>query len=413
MASVAMMLGACSSEPDIPVALDDVTLRLTVQPQATASRAYGDADSDWEDPSGEFEQIHTMRILIFRGSSALTDEEAAGGKDASATVGRVVEYNKLVMTSKEGFPLNDNLEFKVWDNESKRIYIIANEQSLRSPDGKDNTTEWLDAIRRGTRFDTSALDTWTAMMPGTNPTASGNLFSNVVGVKGLPLTEVFDVPVMRGSKGRTDGPDVREGETQSVTLFLTRAAAKATFRVKVDAPYAGTGVNVTGIRFNGINWSEYVFPHQATYVPEKYDGAGNVNPGLLDSNGEETERRYISSFATPARTVDGGASRTFTGLSIPIKAGTDTSLPPFYFCESKFANGGQFSVSVQLDGQNWLDAKPLTDNILTFDGQQAIARNTHLRVDITFGHAGITWTAIEAPYNSVDLRPDFGLTPKD
>ncbi len=42
---------------------------------------------------------------------------------------------------------------------------------------------------------------------------------------------------------------------------------------------------------------------------------------------------------------------------------------------------------------------------------QAISRNTHLYIDIKFTPTGITWQAIEAPYNTVTLDPIFGLGP--
>ena len=74
---------------------------------------------------------------------------------------------------------------------------------------------------------------------------------------------------------------------------------------------------------------------------------------------------------------------------------------PIYFPESLSAKDTKaYEVEVQLDGGDWLTAKPLTTNILEFTDKggvkhQAISRNTHLYIDIKFTPTGITWQAIE------------------
>lgn len=417
LAASALVLAGCSEDTPAGLSGEDVTLRLTLDyglDASSSSRADNtDKNDGYEQPSGEFEQIHTLRVIIVRqlGVDASTGMplEGSAAKDA------VVEYNKLVMTSPEtGMPLRDKLEFKVKDNESKIIYLIANEEALPNPlgQGKGTTTAFLDGLKRGTEivnddFDASKLfNNWVVSMPkGNIPNATSNMFD---GARAIPLTEFFKVDVTRTSPGRTDAePSLKEGETQSVHLFLTRAVAKVSFNVKVDDSYKASGSNITGIRFKGFNWTEYVFPHAAKYSPDKVVEDFPYN----DDGTPKQSGRYITTFQPLRRTQPAGCVYDITGLNIPVQAGTDQVVGPFYFPESAFTgNEGTFNVQIMLDNSgSWISGTPTSVNYLMVNGYPAVARNTHLKYEITFGATGINWQAIEAPYNSVFLDPWFGL----
>ena len=188
---------------------------------------------------------------------------------------------------------------------------------------------------------------------------------------------------------------------------MTRAAAKASFNVKVSDDYRAKGSNITAIRLNGVNFNEYVFPRDAVYQPQKLVTPEPGENGIVN--------RYITSFESYPRSVRGGSNITLQKLKIPVKAGTDFTTAAVYFPESKFEDAdGRFTVEVLLDGDagntQWLKAQPLVDNILNISGYEAVARNTHLRIEIGFGDNGsLTWQAIVAPYNSVELKPGFGI----
>lgn len=382
----------------------EVLLRLVVNiAKQPVSRA--DAPDDFEGPEGDFEDIQTLRVIII--------------KDANSNGDGVVEANKLVKTYASGQPANDILEFKV-STGSKRVYLIANEATLPVPPYQpaeiNKSTVFLDNYFVGSDFNSTVLHNWSVSLPGSQPAATQSLYSDVQGATGLPLTEFFDFTV--GADIETQQYD----ETQTVHLFMTRAAAKASFDVVIDKDYKGSGVNITGIRLNGLNWQQWVFPRETQYNPPKQVV---ITPGLPSEHPVPSEpERYITDFKVIER-VNGvtGANITMNFSEqeqIAIYAGNKKEkIGPVYFPESIIpatlvANpAAAFSVQVQLDGNDeWLTAKQLGidegNNIQLIEGCQAISRNTHLKITIRFGEKGITAAVTVVPYIGVTLEPIFG-----
>lgn len=402
-------LAGCSQEetPQPQQNENGVTLRLVIDTGAKSSRA--DAPDYFEKPAGEFENIYTLRVILAKPASNGQYE---------------IEANKLVRTTPSGQPIDDNLEFKV-STGNKIVYLVANEASLTVPEavkGKYSTvTHFLDdQYMPGKEFLEGTLSNWIVSLPGkgTQQEVTQSMYSDNPNAKGLPLTEFFQFNV-----GATV-VDQQYDETQIVQLFLTRAAAKATFNIKVDGNYKGSGVNVTGIRLNGLNVDQYVFPRSAEYCIKKDDGTiesiekeAVVTPELP---GKITPvDRFITSFAAPQRHFQGLGASMVMNLPeadfVEIKANADKTLGPVYFTESLMPNTtARFTVQVELDGNgNWLDAQPLGvgqgNNILLVNGAQAIARNTHLKITINFSDNQITATVQLVPYVSVVLTPTFGF----
>lgn len=358
---------------------------------------------DYEQPTEGYEEVKTLRVIVLHGND------------------NTVEAARIVDLDEKCRPVNGNLEFKVRAQDKKTIILIANELSLPSPDpdkfktASDYLTQFMTRPNATVKISESQMEQlleWKAAMPGTLPDATAGIFSDSKYGKHLPLTEIFKVETIALE------PNVdREDVMQDVTLFMPYAAAKATFYFTADDGYKDLGSKVTGIRLLGINWSEYVFPKETTYSPAKYTDKGE---GYVST---ENSERYITDFAAvdlPAGR-EGMGSYTYT-LEEPvvIQAYADNNMPmrgPIYFPESinkaqattDEPNANNFRVQVQLEGLEWFDAQPLTENILHVDGFDAIARNTHLQIHIRFGVNSITWEAIEAPYNTVTLEPVFGI----
>lgn len=407
----ALALAACSSEAPSPAPDEtkgDVTLRLKVALSGASSRA---GEPDGYEPGTEgFESVGTLRVIILRPD------------------GKTVEANRMVRMDADLRPVDDNLEFHVEANELKYVYLIANEAALPLPGritGYLRTGEWLDTFTKGKAFEdiTTVFAGWTAGFAdgGEN---SQSLFAKEG--NRLPMTEMFRVQTIKslndtgdkqhpeGSAPPSDGQIVIQ--VQEARLFLTRAAAKATFRFDFsDYPENVSGVNVTAVRLNGLSQREFVFPNNTVYSPGKY-----VDNKEGEINNVDNPDRYITSFASPSSNATVDFLFDFDAGFAPVEmkkpegvTSTDKKLivrGPIYFAESLSDQAtGAYEVQVQLDGGEWFEAKPLNDNILEFDGHQAIARNTHLYIDIKFTPAGITWQAIEAPYNTVTLDPIFGL----
>lgn len=404
VAPLLMYCAACVSEDGVPevVPASKMTLRMKIQmglEEGTPATRADKGNPDKYDPaSGDFEEISTLRVIILHD----TDRE--------------VEATRLVATAKDGTPVNDNLEFRVASNEKKTIVLIANEESLTPPTGASDlsSTQYLDRLAKtGNKITDSQwaqLTEWVVAMPdATAPgTYTRSIFSTTGHTPRLPLTEIWEVETM-SEVARLDKTD----EVKEVTLFMTRAAAKASFLFDIDPspdnPYAGSGSKVTGIRLYGVGQYETVFPKDAIYSPEKYIGGvgGNVNV-------VKDRERYIKSFTSAATGTPGTFQIDLSENPVEIKSYAGQDIPilgPIYFTEYKFSDQTEkFTVAVELDGNgNWLEAQPLINNILQIGGCDAIARNTHLQIRIRFGVNTITWEAIEAPYNTVTLDPVFGI----
>ena len=396
-------LSGCVSEEVMPCEPENrstVRLNLTIDTgTAPAGRAdLGDHDK-YEDPSGDFEKIHQLRIIIAR----LADKEE--GK-------WVIEANRLVATSDEGYPIGDNLEFEVVANEDKRIYLIANERFLTPPVGMTGTaTSFLNSFAvvdgdEDDEVDFTPFTNWTVSLPNltdATTTVTTGIFSPNVATNRLPLTEVFDFYV--DSNKAVD-------DICYAHFFLTRAAAKARFYINATDNFTGTevaNVSIQAIRLSGIGTTEYVFPNNAVYSTPKE---------LLTAPGNVIET-YITSFATPA--ANRPVTYEITGLNVEIEKPADgkpsliqgvNGASTIYFPESILAARQHYMVSVQLNDAKgtWLTA-PLETNILSIEDdngekRDAIARDTALPIIITFNGA----TDIRAevlPWNREDYYVDY------
>lgn len=411
-----LLAASCVSEEGLPptVVIDgddtygDMTLRLKLDmglDAANASRADKGDEDGYEDPSGAFEEISSLRVFILHGED------------------REVENWRKVETTPDGKPVSGDLSFKVKSNEMKTIVLIANEETLPAPTSSHTTTatEFLDQFaNKGTKISSTQwnqLRSWIVSIPVDNSTgnvtvATKSLFSDMGNDAKLPLTEIFQVYAQPTQI--TNG-----SETQEVRLFLTRTAAKATFEFYVsDSPTnPHIGSKVTAISIGPISQSEFVFPRDDTeYSKPKYssEGIGYINMNVGDGN------RFITYFEQPEDTplVD----KFIYTLADPVTLTpvTDTDQPistqgPIYFPESILATAGdRFKVSVEIGGV-WLEAKALTDNILHFseDGGDvdAIARNTHLKIKINFTTEPELGYEVElVPYTSIVLKPGFGFS---
>ena len=394
----ALALAACSSEAPSPAPDEtkgDVTLRLKVAMGLdgdAGSRA--DAPDSYEPGIGDFESVSTLRVIILHDS-------------------RKVEGNRMVATDAKGNPLNDNLEFKVASNELKWVYLIANEASLPLPSdpGRDVRTvsEWLDSYAVGQELPLEVMQSWTAGYTNQQLNSQNVTSSLFKDKERLPLTEVFRLQTVKiphpdystdsGSGSDDSGVSPNDiSQTQEARLFMTRAAAKATFFFNLSG-FQGMGGTITGVRLSGLSQREYVFPRytsattvgSAVYSPEKYTGTGiNGDESSGEIKNVDKNQRYIKAFDSPSSnsvityTLDGA------NFGNPIKllasSGNGIQRGAIYFPESSSTlQSGAYKVQIQRVGSRWLDAQPLATNILEFDGHQAIARNTHLKINISVG----------------------------
>ncbi len=428
-------------EPDAPASDPDmVTLCLNISFDSQNGKTRADNEPDrYDDPSGDFEKLSTLRVIIVRNYK---EEPAEDGYGVFQT--GIVEDNRMVLTSDLGRPLYDNLEFKVIANEYKRIYLIANEQYLTAPDASltapqtyDTATKYLESFKGGDAgkeagpIDLSSLSQWTVSVPDLTSSLNqitgyaGGLFSPSPSRR-LPLTEFFDIEVKR-----TDEAD----DLFYSHLFLTRAAAKAVFYLNTSDNFAGDGVKNTfirAIRLNGVGTTEYVFPNSTEYSPSKNDLISYTSEDLPASTLKK--EAYITTFETPLSNRE--VSYLLNGLNEEIKKPVSgpkaINSTPIYFPESILKTGQNYTVEVQLSSGTWVEA-PLQPqknesgnqinnyNILEItkkDGthHEAIARNTFLPIELNFdGAMNLTVNVLpwdrEAYY--VDFTANIGFNSGD
>ena len=403
---------------DKPVLSDPTMVNLCLQVsfdgQGADTRAGNDPDG-YEEPNGPFEKISTLRVIIIRN----IEEKNEFGNPTGTIVKKEVEANRLVATNDAGYPKHDDLEFEVVADETKLIYLIANETSLKAPenllaqDGKLTASAFLSNYYQvGSEPDLDQLKNWTVSVPNVSDSGiiTNGLFSDSKAlIPMLPLTEFFEIKV--DSKTAVD-------DTCYSNLFMTRAAAKATFYLDPEGlgPYKEHDIRITSLSLTGVGSEEYVFPYDTEYSSGKYqDGKPNSNIG----------NTYITKFVTPK------ASKPLTyllnfiteenpyGKSMDIAGNDPVAIAgPIYFPESILKPGEHYMVTVGLSTGVELTASLVTSttpevtaNILNIDGKDAIARSTHLVITLSFAPQQLDAIATVLPYTAVSLNPEFGFAP--
>lgn len=418
MPVLSLVAVGCSSEEAAPEVEnpreprpDEVTLCLDVSYDGVGARTRAENDPDRFDPaSGDFEKIESLRVIIVRGI-----ETGENGKEKG-----IIEGNRLVATNEQGYPIYDNLEFKVIAGEMKRIYLIANEKYLdASPVPGQGVSAFLDSYTISKEVEINLFTNWTVSIPDVSATTvttkEMGMFNPLKG-RLLPLTEFFDVQVgERDEYGDVkDVPDNR----WFTHLFLTRCAAKAQFFLKAGSGFAGENVRnsrITAITLSGVGNAEYVFPHETKYNYSK-DYSKDYYKEELITNGPDKapniSEAYIKFFKTPEANkaviyqindLNEEIKQTPSGEGMPTSKLIQNTL--IYFPESILGEGKQYEVGVQIDGQNWFYA-PLEDNILSVAGNDAVARNTYLPIEIEFTGAA-NFNVRVLPWNREDYYVDY------
>ncbi len=389
LASASLALTGCINDAGLqcPPGEPSVVLRLSVDTgMGGATRTDKGNPDRFDAPNGDFETVNTLRVIIVH------------NLNSAGTQGRV-EANRFVRTNEQGAPMFDNLEFQVFSEERKRIFLIANEAFLTVPEDLQATyktaTQFLDSFTEDKFLssdaagaaDLTALANWTVEIPtaGNPLTATSGIFNPATSTSRLPLTESFDLYLTR----EKDKPDVNVPIVMAVddichaNLFMTRAAAKAKFFITGTSNFS-RGTTITAISLSGISCKEYVFPNSADYSPTKEELI-KLTPN--ESKPDENKKAYITSFAAPqADTITYMVNKLGLdneGWQINQPDGTALT-NTLYFPESMaYAPGKKFWVGVELNGQDWIYA-PLETNILSVGGTDAIARGTYLPITIEF-----------------------------
>ena len=280
--------------------------------------------------------------------------------------------------------------FKVTRNETKKIYLIANEENAST-----DLHEQLETLTTGNTTFASIVDNFVFIPDYKNP---------------IPMSSVYDVPV------KAENLVERE-------FYLVRAATKFAFRFTNKRK---SKVSIDAIHTSDIAGATYLIPHKREPLFMSFDDESLYWINWLKKVADESQqspddveladkRGWIQAYDIPSETSH--QEVTVNGpLEVPSMTGDQpgkTVFPVFYLPESKklkagSATYGEQEYTLKLDMSE--NGKELSFT-KTFPNLKALFRNTHVLVDITFTEKDEVKVQV-VPYAEVILEPEFGLKPE-
>ena len=280
--------------------------------------------------------------------------------------------------------------FKVTRNETKKIYLIANEENAST-----DLHEQLETLTTGNTTFASIVDNFVFIPDYKNP---------------IPMSSVYDVPV------KAENLVERE-------FYLVRAATKFAFRFTNKRK---SKVSIDAIHISDIAGATYLIPHKREPLFMSFDDESLYWINWLKKVADESQqspddveladkRGWIQAYDIPSETSH--QEVTVNGpLEVPSMTGDQPGkavFPVFYLPESKklkagSATYGEQEYTLKLDMSE--NGKELSFT-KTFPNLEALFRNTHVLVDITFTEKDEVKVQV-VPYAEVILEPEFGLNPE-
>lgn len=376
---VATFVSCTSDAPDPPGEGNGEKVRLLLRVginapagEAAQSRAaageYPDGyPYEFEDAATVYEGINTLRVIIV---------------DAKGEV----EHNK-VSTFADRVPVNGDLygdmEFAVKGDETKRVYLIANEASIVP------AVDWTQydtgtALPQATIEALQMYRSWDNAKPVPYVNNMGSTKSYV------PMTEFFDVKIKAAETA---------GTVQSETLFITRAVVKFSFFLEAIGA-VDESFRVSEITFNSIMQKSYLMPHETIYLPGKYPLAANF-------------KRIVTSFETPGFSDNRVEPIVFGPASFGLNAPGSTTgysaqySPEYYFCETRNNNKDDiYTVNCKVE---WPDSHTVETQTVQLPNLPSFPRNTHVKVYFRMVGRELNASVVLMPYIGVWLNPTFGI----
>lgn len=280
--------------------------------------------------------------------------------------------------------------FKVTRNETKKIYLIANEENAST-----DLHEQLETLTTGNTTFASIVDNFVFIPDYKNP---------------IPMSSVYDVPV------KAENLVERE-------FYLVRAATKFAFRFTNKRK---SKVSIDAIHISDIAGATYLIPHKREPLFMSFDDESLYWINWLKKVADESQqspddveladkRGWIQAYDIPSETSH--QEVTVNGpLEVPSMTGDQPGkavFPVFYLPESKklkagSATYGEQEYTLKLDMSE--NGKELSFT-KTFPNLKALFRNTHVLVVITFTEKDEVKVQV-VPYAEVILEPEFGLKPE-
>ena len=349
-------------QPDDDTAI--LVLRTGLLDQTRASDRVNDAVDN------SVEYMYTLRIVILH-------------ENGTVEHNMYIDFGEIPQT--ECYRI-----FKVTRNETKKIYLIANEENAST-----DLHEQLETLTTGNTTFASIVDNFVFIPDYKNP---------------IPMSSVYDVPV------KAENLVERE-------FYLVRAATKFAFRFTNKRK---SKVSIDAIHISDIAGATYLIPHKREPLFMSFDDESLYWINWLKKVADESQqspddveladrRGWIQAYDIPSETSH--QEVTVNGpLEVPSMTGDQPGkavFPVFYLPESKklkagSATYGEQEYTLKLDMSE--NGKELSFT-KTFPNLKALFRNTHVLVDISFTEKDEVKVQV-VPYSVVILEPVFGLKPE-
>lgn len=347
---------------------DDDTVILVLRTGLLDQTRASDRVNDAVDNSVEY--MYTLRIVILH-------------ENGTVEHNMYIDFGEIPQT--ECYRI-----FKVTRNETKKIYLIANEENVST-----DLHEQLETLTTGNTTFASIVDNFVFIPDYKNP---------------IPMSSVYDVPV------KAENLVERE-------FYLVRAATKFAFRFTNKRK---SKVSIDAIHISDIAGATYLIPHKREPLFMSFDDESLYWINWLKKVADESQqspddveladkRGWIQAYDIPSETSH--QEVTVNGpLEVPSMTGDQPGkavFPVFYLPESKklkagSATYGEQEYTLKLDMSE--NGKELSFT-KTFPNLKALFRNTHVLVDITFTEKDEVKVQV-VPYAEVILEPEFGLKPE-
>ena len=349
-------------QPDDDTAI--LVLRTGLLDQTRASDRVNDAVDN------SVEYMYTLRIVILH-------------ENGTVEHNMYIDFGEIPQT--ECYRI-----FKVTRNETKKIYLIANEENVST-----DLHEQLETLTTGNTTFASIVDNFVFIPDYKNP---------------IPMSSVYDVPV------KAENLVERE-------FYLVRAATKFAFRFTNKRK---SKVSIDAIHISDIAGATYLIPHKREPLFMSFDDESLYWINWLKKVADESQqspddveladrRGWIQAYDIPSETSH--QEVTVNGpLEVPSMTGDQPGkavFPVFYLPESKKLKAG----SATYGEQEYTLKRDMPENgkelsfTKTFPNLKALFRNTHVLVDITFTEKDEVKVQV-VPYAEVILEPEFGLKPE-
>ncbi|MCD8235288.1 MAG: hypothetical protein LUD00_01255 [Prevotellaceae bacterium] len=373
------MVACNSQEESLPDNVTEAALFLNIE-TIEATRAGVETL-----PSNE--KMHSVRVIILHPDGT-------------------VEHNKFYAL--DGAQAQKYILLKVKPDESKKIYLFANEESVSKVEG----------VTGGNNKTLSAFfDSYADGKSGFEDAVNGLYFSpDYSEGKNIPMSSMYEIDIPQKGVTEKDFYVVRVATKFTVNFMNWRAnevcVEKITIKNHADKNFLMAHVNDSEQNnklFNGRTWIEWL-KDVSDASSEKDDYQKTETAGWLKDYELPGQADKKKTYTHEKEIIVGGAK---VDIDYPdnSKAGVTENIPVFYLPESKNPKAGatdgeqEYTLTLNIKGRE----EPF---VCTFPNLKALFRNTHVIVNITMYNRNEIIVDV-IPYSEVKLDPIFGLGEKN